>query len=73
MWEIADMSYDIKKDVFTRAAIRDRMIADMARALEEIANWQATAKKYDYSRGARGAQEHAADAMRRYREAWSKL
>lgn len=67
------MAYDIMKDVVVRAGIRDRMIADMAQALEEIANWQKTAKLYDFSRGAKGAQEHAANALKRFREAHAKL
>lgn len=67
------MAYDVMKDIMVKAGIRDRMIDDMRQALEDIANWTAYAKAHEFSRGAKGAEDHAAHALRRFREAWSRL
>lgn len=65
--------YDIMKDVVVRAGIRDRMIADMRKALEDIANWTGYAKQHEFSRGAKGAEEHARQALERFKKTWKQL
>lgn len=65
--------YDVMRDVVVRAGIRDAMIADMARALRELADWPTYAAEHELPDDVCGAQEHAEMALRRYREAWSKL
>lgn len=66
-------AYDVMRDVVVRAGIRDRMIDDMRGALEDIASWRKTAKAQEFSRGARGAEEHAAKALERFRRTWAQL
>ena len=65
--------YDVMRDVVVRAGIRDTMIADMARALEALANWSTTAAEHEFPDDVAGAQEYAEMALRRYREAHAKL
>lgn len=65
--------YDVMRDIVVRSGIRDRMIDDLRRSMEEIANWTKYAKAHEFSRGAKGAEEHAAKALKRFREAWAKL
>jgi hypothetical protein len=61
------------RKVIVRAGIRDAMIADMARALEVLANWPTTAAEHEYPDDVAGAQEYAEMALRRYREAHKRL
>lgn len=65
--------YDVMQNVVVKAGIRDRMIEDMRKALEDIASWRKVAKQQEFSRGAKGAEEHAAKALERFRRAWSQL
>lgn len=65
--------YDVMKDVVVRAGIRDAMIADMARALEALADWPATAADHGYPDDVAGAQEYAEQALRRYRENFKRI
>ncbi|RJO66951.1 MAG: hypothetical protein C4523_10690 [Myxococcales bacterium] len=67
------MAYDVMKDVVIKAAIRDRMINDMCQALTDIAGWTKYAKEHELSRGAKGAEEHANQALKRFRDAWKQL
>ena len=65
--------YDVMKDVVVRAGIRDAMIADMAKALEALANWPTTAEEHDLPDDVAGTQEYAELALRRYREAQKRI
>lgn len=70
---MSDPTYDIMKDGVVRAGIRDSMIADMARALEALANWPTTAAEHEFPDDVAGAQEYAEMALRRYRDAHKRL
>ena len=65
--------YNVMRDVVVRAGIRDRMIEDMRRTLEELSHWTQYAKAHEFSRGAKGAEEHAARALERFRKNWSQI
>ena len=65
--------YDVMRDVVIKAGIRDRMIDDMRRALEDIASWRKVSTQQGFSRGAKGAEEHAAKALKRFHETWARL
>lgn len=67
------MSYDVMKDAVVRQGIRDSMIEDMRRSLAVIADWPAEAEQMDYPCSVEGIREYARGAIRRQREAWSKL
>lgn len=70
---MSEPPYDIMKDVVVRAGIRDRMIAEMAQALEALANWPTTAAAHEFPDDVAGAQEYAEMALRRYRETHKRL
>jgi len=70
---MSEPPYDVMRDVVVRAGIRDAMIADMARALEDLADWPKTAAEQELPDDVAGAQEYAIMALRRYRGSRAKL
>ncbi|RJO66953.1 MAG: hypothetical protein C4523_10700 [Myxococcales bacterium] len=67
------MAYDVMNDIVVKQGIRSSMIEDMRSALEELANWRKVAKQQGFSQGAKGAEERAQRALKRFRETWKKL
>ena len=67
------MTYELMKDVVVKAGIRDRMIADLKAAMENVANWPTYAAEHEHSDDVAGVQEYAEMALRHFREAWSRL
>lgn len=67
------MPHDVMKDVAVKASIRDTMIAELRAAMENVANWPTYAAEHEYPDDVAGVQEYAEIALRRFRDAWSRL
>jgi hypothetical protein len=67
------MAYDVMNDIVVKAGIRDRMVADLRDAMNNLANWPAYATEHGFSDDVAGAQEYAETALRRFAAAWKTL